>query len=264
MTKAAEFTLCFLNQLRMSRDTIMKWHSDPGFREVIKGTYCRVVMRNDRGRKFYRVGRVEGLGPEGNAGVVLSYGLKEKEYAIEFISNGEFTEEERGAFLNALEQDGVEIRSSQDVAEKVKAMKIFLMQRTMPRTHIDQEDVNEPLECDTEQQNSVLKQSHTALSQRAASKEKQIEHLSYEVSRVSSEANTLTGHLRDKEDRLTTQRDGQKQFRVKLKEMDYLISLQAGIIEGLQKQIGSEQELQGIIAKKRKIVSTKLKEKQQE
>ena len=104
-------TLKELNLLRLSRDAIQKWLHSTEFKGVMTGLFCRVVVRDARSNKCYRVAQVLGLERKGtperpDVSVLLAHGRHEKTYSLDFVSNGAFTQEEMSNYMDTMEKDG--------------------------------------------------------------------------------------------------------------------------------------------------------------
>eukprot|EP00754_Rhynchopus_humris_P017311 Rhum_TRINITY_DN14551_c19_g1::Rhum_TRINITY_DN14551_c19_g1_i1::g.95946::m.95946 len=124
-------TLKELNLLRLSRDAIQKWLHSSEFKGVMTGLFCRVVVRDARSNKCYRVAQVLGLERKGtperpDVSVLLAHGRHEKTYSLDFVSNGAFTQEEMSNYMDTMEKDGIAVISVKEVETKLAEMRDFV------------------------------------------------------------------------------------------------------------------------------------------
>eukprot|EP01062_Namystynia_karyoxenos_P033716 TRINITY_DN2477_c0_g1_i4.p1 TRINITY_DN2477_c0_g1~~TRINITY_DN2477_c0_g1_i4.p1 ORF type:complete len:388 (+),score=149.31 TRINITY_DN2477_c0_g1_i4:107-1270(+) len=116
--------------LRLSRDSIQKWLSKPQFADVIKGLYCRVVVREKDSQKHYKVARVESIhdinAAEKSATIKVSYGKIVKDFSLDFVSNGSFTPEEFAAYSAVMQKDGVPMVTPGEIDRKIAGIKAFV------------------------------------------------------------------------------------------------------------------------------------------
>ena len=123
-----------LNSLRLSRDAIIRWLEDPKFQEVMRGLYCRVVVRDATSKKYYRIASVKALRiidpKERQAMLQLEHGGITKEYGLDYISNGNFTDQEFEQFLQSVIDSGNTLVTKSEVTARVSSMREFISQVT--------------------------------------------------------------------------------------------------------------------------------------
>eukprot|EP01065_Artemidia_motanka_P035982 TRINITY_DN43895_c0_g1_i1.p1 TRINITY_DN43895_c0_g1~~TRINITY_DN43895_c0_g1_i1.p1 ORF type:complete len:354 (+),score=153.85 TRINITY_DN43895_c0_g1_i1:53-1063(+) len=122
-----------INCLRLSRDSIQKWLGKPSFEQVIKGLFCRVIVRDKSAKKQYRIGRVETVEVDSSgktATLTVAHGSLVRDFLLDFVSNGSFSEQEFEAWKTAMAEDGVPMLSQAEIDEKIREIRGFVSSAT--------------------------------------------------------------------------------------------------------------------------------------
>lgn len=125
-------TLDELNSIRLGRDRLSKWCHNPFFKDTVIGCFVRLSLGLDRNRNHvFRIAEVVavnkqqkvytiGDGAATNLNLTLRHGNAEKNFTMDFVSNGLFTEDEFRRFEIQLRSDKVDIPTSDHVERKRK------------------------------------------------------------------------------------------------------------------------------------------------
>ncbi|KAF9124488.1 RNA polymerase-associated protein rtf1 [Mortierella sp. 14UC] len=125
-------TLDELNTIRLGRDRLAKWCHSPFFKDTVIGCFVRLSLGLDRNRvHVFRIAEVVavnkqqkvytiGEGAATNLNLTLRHGNAEKNFTMDFVSNGAFTEDEFRRFEIQLRSDKVDIPTQDHVERKRK------------------------------------------------------------------------------------------------------------------------------------------------
>ncbi|KAF9542378.1 RNA polymerase-associated protein rtf1 [Mortierella hygrophila] len=125
-------TLDELNSIRLGRDRLSKWCHSPFFKDTVIGCFVRLSLGLDRNRiHIFRIAEVVavnkqqkvytiGEGATTNLNLTLRHGNAEKNFTMDFVSNGLFTDDEFRRFEIQLRSDKVDIPTSDHVERKRK------------------------------------------------------------------------------------------------------------------------------------------------
>ncbi|KAG0380377.1 hypothetical protein BGX24_008722 [Mortierella sp. AD032] len=125
-------TLDELNMIRLGRDRLAKWCHSPFFKDTVIGCFVRLSLGLDRNRvHVFRIAEVVavnkqqkvytiGDGVSTNLNLTLRHGNAEKNFTMDYVSNGTFTEDEFRRFEIQLRSDKVEIPTQDHVERKRK------------------------------------------------------------------------------------------------------------------------------------------------
>ncbi|KAF9927900.1 RNA polymerase-associated protein rtf1 [Linnemannia zychae] len=125
-------TLDELNSIRLTRDRLSKWCYSPFFKDTVIGCFVRLSLGLDRNRvHVFRIAEVVavnkqqkiysiGDGAATNLNLTLKHGNAEKNFTMDYISNGPFTEDEFRRFEIQLKSDKVDLPTQDHIERKRK------------------------------------------------------------------------------------------------------------------------------------------------
>eukprot|EP01060_Flectonema_neradi_P009523 TRINITY_DN16783_c0_g1_i1.p1 TRINITY_DN16783_c0_g1~~TRINITY_DN16783_c0_g1_i1.p1 ORF type:complete len:314 (+),score=65.44 TRINITY_DN16783_c0_g1_i1:36-944(+) len=288
-----------LNSLRLSRDAIIRWLEDTRFQDVMIGLYCRVVVRDATSKKYYRIALVKGiriLNPkEKQAMLQLEHGGITKEYGLDYISNGNFTDQEFEQFLQSVIDSGNTLVTKSEVTSRIASMREFITTVTNEQNgqqqqeqHQQSSDYHQQRRRDSSERNRHERRPHQdqyaqrdvhprdraprddgevrdlrhrlqTTNSRLSQKERQLSEMHEDITRYERDLSKKNAELRTLETSLTSERDSKKLLTVKIKEMDLVIQQQTELIQLMQTQLQKERDLQLTISKKRTALANRLR-----
>ncbi|KAF9094928.1 RNA polymerase-associated protein rtf1 [Mortierella sp. AD031] len=125
-------TLDELNSIRLGRDRLAKWCYNPFFRDTVIGCFVRLSLGLDRNRvHVFRIAEVVAVNKQQkiysigdaaatNLNLTLRHGAAEKNFTMDYVSNGQFTEDEFRRFEIQLRSDKTDIPTQDHVERKRK------------------------------------------------------------------------------------------------------------------------------------------------
>eukprot|EP01064_Diplonema_japonicum_P008632 TRINITY_DN1606_c0_g4_i2.p1 TRINITY_DN1606_c0_g4~~TRINITY_DN1606_c0_g4_i2.p1 ORF type:complete len:269 (+),score=65.32 TRINITY_DN1606_c0_g4_i2:36-842(+) len=260
-----EISLRQFNLVRLSRDTVLKWMHDEDFAPVIPNLFCRVVVRDQSSAKQYRAMRAIRLGDDlQKPQMELAYGPSVRQYSLEFVSNGPFTEDEFQQYKQTQESNGLALPSQHDINEKVSCMREFLERKQKPemkkRRAEEEKERRVPAKrkkVSYTAENEQLSKKIASLNEKCSMQDRQMDELQKDLDRLEREVEKKRAETEILDTNLTNEEESQEQFKTKINEMSSVISEQSKLVLQLQKQLQGERDLQLLLATKRKQILEK-------
>eukprot|EP01132_Coremiostelium_polycephalum_P001245 gene1245-1570_t len=132
--KLMELDIQILNQVRLSRNMLVKWVDQPYFEKLAPGFFVRVIIGTHLNNPIYRIGEIKGvnIGPkvikienkDTDKLLVLSYAGATKEFSIENVSNNSITPSEHEKWITDMVRSGSELPSIDRIKEKIGHIKL--------------------------------------------------------------------------------------------------------------------------------------------
>mmetsp|Transcript_40413 Transcript_40413/g.72278 ORF Transcript_40413/g.72278 Transcript_40413/m.72278 type:complete len:487 (-) Transcript_40413:209-1669(-) len=133
-----------LSKLRLGRETLERWISEPELEDIVKGCFVRILVGEKKGERVYRICVVKGVEDKDKDGALamykfgeietnkhlqLEYGNVTKTFKMDYVSNAEFSQDEFNEWLRQMQRTNQAILTSKDVDRKVKRIKAFVLEK---------------------------------------------------------------------------------------------------------------------------------------
>jgi len=119
-----------LNQVKLSRNMLVKWVDQPYFETLTPGFFVRVVIGSHLDNPIYRIGEIVEIGigekfykvenKETDKILVLSYAGARKEFSIENVSNNVITPSEHERWITDMVRSGKPLPDLEKIQNKIK------------------------------------------------------------------------------------------------------------------------------------------------
>ncbi|KAF2077522.1 hypothetical protein CYY_001140 [Polysphondylium violaceum] len=119
-----------LNQVKLSRNMLVKWVDQPYFETLTPGFFVRVVIGSHLDNPIYRIGEILDIrighklytveNKETDKILVLSYAGAKKDFSIENVSNNVITPSEHERWITDMVRAGQPLPDPQKIQEKIK------------------------------------------------------------------------------------------------------------------------------------------------
>ncbi|GIX92916.1 RNA polymerase-associated protein RTF1 homolog [Caerostris darwini] len=125
-----------LSKIRLSRYKLEKWVHAPFFAKTVIGCFVRIGIGANNGNPVYRVAEVSDVvetakiyqlgATRTNKGLRLKFGLQDRVFRLEFVSNKDFSDSEFHKWRETVLLENIALPTLDDVDKKVKDIQVAL------------------------------------------------------------------------------------------------------------------------------------------